>query len=61
MIKLNSSYNGLVLEVQNRSLDSLIQFDANYTWAHSLDFSQNASTAGNTNGWYDPDSLGTRG
>jgi hypothetical protein len=26
----------------------------NYTWAHALDYSQNASTAGNTNNWYDP-------
>lgn len=50
---INSSYNALVIEVQNRSL-KMIQFDANYTWAHSLDYSQNASTAGNTNGWYDP-------
>jgi hypothetical protein len=50
---INSSYNALVLEVQNRSL-KMIQFDANYTWAHSMDYSQNASTAGNTNGWYDP-------
>jgi hypothetical protein len=50
---VNSSYNALVVEFQNRSLHSL-QFDVNYTWAHSLDFSQNASTAGNTMAWYDP-------
>ena len=50
---VNSSYNALVVEVQNRTLRSL-QFDVNYTWAHSLDYSQNASTAGNTMAWYDP-------
>jgi outer membrane receptor protein involved in Fe transport len=50
---VNSSYNALAAEVQNRSLKS-IQFDASYTWSHSLDFSQNASTATSTNTWYDP-------
>lgn len=50
---INSSYNAFSAEIQNRSLKS-IQFDANYTWAHALDFFQNASTAGNTNNWYDP-------
>jgi hypothetical protein len=50
---INSSYNALVIEVQNRSLHSL-QFDVNYTWSHALDYSQNASTAGNTDNWYDP-------
>ena len=50
---INSNYSALSVEVQNRSLHA-IQFDANYTWAHALDYSQNASTAGNTNGWYDP-------
>jgi hypothetical protein len=50
---INSSYNAFVAEVQNRSLKS-IQFDVNYTWSHSLDFDQNASTAGNVNNWYDP-------
>ena len=50
---VNSSYNAMVAEIQNRSLKS-IQFDANYTWAHSLDFAQNASTAPGTESWYDP-------
>jgi hypothetical protein len=51
---VNSNYNALVAEVLNNSLKS-IQFDVNYTWSHSLDFSQNANTttlAGNN--WYDP-------
>lgn len=50
---VNSSYNAFVVEVLNRSLKSL-QFDANYTWSHALDFSQNADTEGTTNAWYDP-------
>jgi hypothetical protein len=53
---VNSNYNAVVIEAQNRSLH-IIQFDANYTWAHALDDSQNANTAGNAAGddtWYDP-------
>jgi outer membrane receptor protein involved in Fe transport len=50
---VNSSYNAMVFEVQNRSLKS-VQFDANYTWSHSLDFAQQASTTTSTNNWYDP-------
>ena len=51
---VNSNYNALVAEVQNRSL-KLITFDANYTWSHALDYSQNAYTQGSTSGaWYDP-------
>ncbi len=50
---VNSNYNAMVAEVLNRSLKS-IQFDANYTWAHALDFAQNAATAPATESWYDP-------
>jgi len=50
---VNSNYNALVAEVQNHSLKS-IQFDANYTWSHSLDYSQQAGTQGSTQNWYDP-------
>ncbi|MGD0548528.1 MAG: TonB-dependent receptor, partial [Terracidiphilus sp.] len=50
---VNSNYNAAVIEILNRSLKS-IQFDANYTWSHALDYSQNASTQGATNSWYDP-------
>lgn len=51
---INSNYNALVAEILNRSLHS-VQFDANYTWAHALDFSQNGtSDGGNTNNWYNP-------
>ena len=50
---INSNYNAGVVEVLNRSLKS-IQFDASYTWSHALDFSQNATTQGAVNSWYDP-------
>ena len=50
---INTNYNAFVAEVVNHSLKS-IQFDANYTWSHALDFSQNALTQGTTEGWYDP-------
>ena len=50
---INSSYNAFVFEVLNRSLRR-VQFDANYTWSHSLDFAQNATTTTSANNWYDP-------
>jgi hypothetical protein len=50
---INSSYNALAAEVQNRTFRSL-QFDLSYTWSHSLDYFQGSSTAGQTNNWYDP-------
>ena len=53
MSNINSSYNGLIAEVQNRS-NQYVQFDANYTWSHSLDYNQNQSTSPSSNNWYDP-------
>jgi hypothetical protein len=50
---INSSYNAMVFEVLNSSLKS-VQFDFNYTWSHSLDFNQNATTTTSSNNWYDP-------
>jgi outer membrane receptor protein involved in Fe transport len=51
---VNSNYNAFVAEVLNHGFHGL-QFDANYTWAHALDFGQNANTASTaTNDWYDP-------
>jgi hypothetical protein len=54
---VNSSYNALTFEAQNRTWHNL-QFDVNYTWAHALDFSQNADTAGAgtapAENWYAP-------
>jgi outer membrane receptor protein involved in Fe transport len=50
---VNSSYNGMTAEIQNRSYHGL-QFDAHYTWAHALDFNQNATTGTYTNAWLNP-------
>ena len=50
---VNSSYNGMVVEVQNRSLKS-VQFDVNYVWSHALDFNQNATTTNAANNQYAP-------
>ena len=45
---VSSNYNALAVQV-NRRMTSHIQFTANYTWSHSLDFGQNASTFSDTN------------
>jgi len=50
---INSNYDALVYEVQNRSLKS-IQFDVNYVWSHALDYNQNATTTNTSNNQYDP-------
>lgn len=50
---INSNYNAMVVEILNRSLHS-ITFDANYTWAHALDFAQGAASTTTANNWYDP-------
>jgi hypothetical protein len=51
---INSNYNAFVAEVLNHSIHG-VEFDANYTWAHALDFAQNANTSSvATNNWYDP-------
>ena len=50
---ITSNYNGVVAELQNRSLHS-IQFDVNYVWSHALDYNQNSTTTVTTNNQYDP-------
>jgi len=50
---VNSSYNALVGEVKTRNLYG-VEMDASYTWAHALDYSQNALTQGSGNDVYDP-------
>jgi len=50
---INSNYNALTFEITNRTYKR-VTFDANYTWAHALDFNQNQSTNPTTNNWYDP-------
>ncbi|HEX4155780.1 MAG TPA: TonB-dependent receptor [Acidobacteriaceae bacterium] len=50
---VNSSYNALVGEIKTRDFHGL-EMDANYTWSHALDYSQNALTQGSGNDVYDP-------
>lgn len=50
---INSSYNGMVVDLQNRG-SRYATFDMNYTWSHALDFNQNQSTSPSTNNWWDP-------
>jgi Carboxypeptidase regulatory-like domain/TonB-dependent Receptor Plug Domain len=50
---INSNYNALTADIQNRAFHGL-QFDANYTWSHALDFNQNASSTTSTNLWLNP-------
>ncbi|HZQ41704.1 MAG TPA: TonB-dependent receptor [Acidobacteriaceae bacterium] len=50
---INSSYNALVFEVKTRNFYGL-ETDANYTWAHALDYAQNALTQGGANNMFDP-------
>ncbi len=47
---VNTSYNAFVVELSHR-MKQHIQFDANYTWAHALDYGENATT------FYDADDL----
>ena len=50
---VTSNYNAVVFEIQNRTFRS-IQFDGSYTFAHALDYNQNASSTTSTNSWYNP-------
>ncbi len=51
---INSNYNAVVAEILNRTWHSL-QFDANYTWSHGLDYGQNTNTTLTSfNDWYNP-------
>lgn len=51
---VNASYHALSFDITNRSF-RWATFDANYTWAHALDFSQSSySSGGSTNAWLDP-------
>ena len=52
----NSSYNALSVDLIHR-MSHHIQFNANYTWAHALDFGQNESTFSDTNDLFSPINL----
>jgi Carboxypeptidase regulatory-like domain/TonB dependent receptor len=53
MSNVNSSYNALSLQA-NRRMSHGIQFMANYTWSHSLDFNQNSTTGTFSSNFIDP-------
>jgi hypothetical protein len=50
---INSSYNGMSVEIANRSLARL-QFNVSYTWSHALDYNQAATATTITNNWINP-------
>ena len=50
---INSAYHALSVDITNRSF-RWATFDANYTWAKALDYSQAQFTANGTNNWLDP-------
>jgi hypothetical protein len=50
---VNSSYNALSLQA-NRRMSHGIQFMANYTWSHALDFNQNSTTGTFSSNFLDP-------
>lgn len=54
---VNSNYHALAVEVKHR-LSRNLQFAANYTYSHALDFGQNASTFSDTNDLAVPNNLG---
>ena len=49
----NSSYHAFSMDVTNRSF-KYVTFDANYTWAHALDFNVAQFTSAGTNNYIDP-------
>jgi hypothetical protein len=53
---ISSNYNALAVIV-NKRLTKNISFNYNYTWSHSLDFGQNASTFSDTNDLLDPNNI----
>jgi len=53
---INSNYQAFAVQLNHR-LSHYVQFNANYTWAHALDFVQNEATFTDTNDVLDPYNL----
>ena len=53
---VNSNYNAFAIQL-NHNMSHNVQFGANYTWAHALDFGQNESTFTDTNDLLNPSCL----
>ncbi|MBS1823560.1 MAG: TonB-dependent receptor, partial [Acidobacteria bacterium] len=49
----NSSYNAVSMDITNRKW-KFVTFDANYTWAHALDYGVTSFTSPGANNWLDP-------
>ena len=49
----NSSYHALSVDVTNRQF-KFVTFDANYTWAHALDYNVAQFSSAGANNWLDP-------
>jgi outer membrane receptor protein involved in Fe transport len=50
---VNSSYNALAVQLEKR-LSRHVQFGANYTWSHALDYGMNNTTGAGTSNFIDP-------
>ncbi len=53
---VTSSYQGLVAQINHR-FSNHVQFSANYTWSHALDYGQNNQTATVANNLLDPQDI----
>lgn len=53
---VNSNYQALVFQLRHR-MSHHVQFQANYTWSHALDFGENAIAGTSTNLLLDPTSI----
>jgi hypothetical protein len=53
---ISSNYHALTVQANHR-LNHNVQFSANYTWSHALDFGQNASTFSDTNDLLVPNNI----
>ncbi|NYF50055.1 TonB-dependent receptor [Tunturiibacter gelidoferens] len=53
---VNSNYQGLVGQISHRLTHNL-QFSANYTWSHALDYGENNQTGTSANALVDPTNL----
>jgi outer membrane receptor protein involved in Fe transport len=49
----NSSYNALAVQLEKR-LNRHVQFAANYTWSHALDYGMNNTTGAGSSNFIDP-------
>ena len=53
---VTSNYEGLVGQVNHR-LSNHVEFSANYTWSHALDYGENNQTATTANNLLDPEDI----